>query len=220
MPRATLAGGQLRPAAIRNSIQLLVEGKDGLNWFQALARHLSLEIQGQNFGGVTELRGFLRAFTKVPGFTGVTSIGIVRDAEESATDAFNSVQDALDHAGLPVPTGVGATADGRPSVAVLILPDGKSPGMLESVLRASVRDTSVGTCIDEFLGCAERLAGCEIGRPQKAFVHAFLATRPDPHVSVGVAAQKGYWNFEHPVVDGVRSFLSTLARSSPKSGSP
>ena len=214
MPPATPAGGQLRPTAIRNPIQLLVEGKDALNWFEALAGHLSLDIQVQNFGGVTEFRRFLRAFTKMPGFARVTSIGVVRDAEESAADAFKSVRGALDHSGLPVPTGTDVTADGRPGVTVHILPDGRSSGMLESLLSESVRDTPVGGCIEEFLGCAERVAACEIGRPQKAFVHAFLSTRPDPHVSVGVAARKGYWDFGHPALDGVRSFLSSLARSS------
>lgn len=220
MPPATPAGSQLLPAAIRNSIQLLVEGNDGLNWFQALAGHLSLDIQIHNFGGVTDFRGFLRAFTKTPGFAEVTGIGIVRDAEGSAADAFRSVHGALEHSGLPVPTDPGATANGRPSVTVLILPDGRSPGMLESVLGDSIRDTPVGTCIDEFLGCAENVAKCEISRPEKAFAHAFLATCPDPHVSVGVAAQKGYWDFDHPVLDGVRSFLSALAPSSPGSVSP
>ena len=220
MPPATPAEGQLRPAAIRTPIQLLVEGKDGLNWFQALAGHLSLDIQVQNFGGVTDFRGFLSAFTKMPHFAEVTGIGIVRDAEESAADAFRSVQGALEHSGLPVPTGPGATANGRPSVTVLILPDGRSPGMLESVLGDSIRDTPVGTCIDEFLGCAENVAKCNIRRPQKAFVHAFLSTRPDPHVSVGVAALKGYWDLDHPVLDGLRSFLSALAPSSPGSVSP
>ena len=89
--------------------------------------------------------------------------------------------------------------------------------MLESLLGETVRGTPVGDCIDEFLKCAERDGESEISRPEKAFAHAFLATRPDPHVSVGVAAQKGYWNLAHPVLDGVRSFLSALAPSSPGS---
>ena len=35
-------------------------------------------------------------------------------------------------------------------------------------------------------------------------------TKSDPHVSVGVAAQRGYWNLEHPAFGGVRLFLQSL----------
>ena len=61
--------------------------------------------------------------------------------------------------------------------------------------------------------CAERDGESEIDRPEKAFAHAFLATRPDPHVSVGVAARKGYWDLDRPALEGVRSFLSGLAQA-------
>lgn len=211
-----------RPAEMTEPIQLLVEGKDGMNWFRALVRHMGVEgVDVQNYGSVSELRSFLKMFAKAPGFVNVTAVGIVRDAEENpASDALASVRGALDNAGLPAPSVPDTIADGPPHVSVLILPDGESPGMLESVLGETVRGTPVADCIDEFLKCAERDGESEIRRPQKAFVHAFLSTRPDPHVSVGVTAQKGYWDFDHPVLDGVRSFLSALGRSSPKSVSP
>lgn len=38
-------------------------------------------------------------------------------------------------------------------------------------------------------------------------MHAYLATRDDPHVSVGVAARKGYWDLNHSALREVRSFL-------------
>ena len=44
----------------------------------------------------------------------------------------------------------------------------------------------------------------------KARVHAWLATRPEPHVSVGFAAQKGYWDLDHAAFAGVREFLKAL----------
>ena len=48
---------------------LLVEGNDPRNFFEAFLRHLSLSnIQIQNFGGVNELRGFLRGFADTPRF--------------------------------------------------------------------------------------------------------------------------------------------------------
>ncbi len=92
---------------IESAIQLLVEGNDPRNFFEAFVEHLSLaNIQIQNFGGVQELPNFLPVFVKKPNFQTVQSIGIVRDAESNAKGAFQSVQSALKKAeqvNLPVP---------------------------------------------------------------------------------------------------------------------
>lgn len=77
----------MRPERIRQPAQLVVEGKDAYNFFGAFIENLELvDIQVQNFGGVTDLSGFLDAFVKAPGFEAVSSIGIVRDAERRAED--------------------------------------------------------------------------------------------------------------------------------------
>ena len=215
MPTTNRASTTRRLADISMPFQLLVEGKDGLNWFRALARHIGVEgVQVQNYGSVSELRSFLPVFVRAPGFDHVTAIGVVRDAEKKpASDALASVRGALENAGLPAPSAPDTITDGPPRVSVLVLPDGRTPGMLESLLGETVKGTPVADCIDEFLKCAERDGELEIKRPEKAFAHAFLATRPDPHVSVGHAAQRGYWDLDHPALEGVRSFLSDLAHS-------
>ena len=191
-----------------------------MNWFRALARHMGVEgVQVQNYGSVSELRSFLPMFVRTPGFDHVSAVGIVRDAEKNpASDAFASVRGALENAGLPAPSAPDTIADGPPRVSVLVFPDGTNRGMLESLLGETVTGTPVADCINEFLQCAERDCESEINRPEKAFVHAFLATRPDPHVSVGVAAQKGYWDLDHPALERVRSFLSDLEQYHRSSG--
>ncbi len=82
---------------IKSEIQLLVEGNDQRNFFEAFIDHLSLEnIQIQNFGGVRELRDFLDGLVSATGFRQIVqSLGIVRDAETSAGSAFQSVQSSL-----------------------------------------------------------------------------------------------------------------------------
>lgn len=48
---------------INRSVQLLVEGKDARNFFEAFVRHLSLnDIEVQDFGGVDQFRQFLAGF--------------------------------------------------------------------------------------------------------------------------------------------------------------
>ena len=203
-----------RAIQIESEIQLLVEGRDECNFFEAFIEHLSLEhveIQLHDFGGVDGLRGFLRAFAAAPGFeSNVRSIGIVRDAETSAESAFQSVRSSLQNAGLSLPVLPGDRTDTKPSVTVLILPGDNRPGMLETLLCESFKDEPENRCIDGFFDCFESIPDMSIDRPYKARAHAYLATRPDPHVYVGVAAKNGYWNLDHPVLGDVRDFLMSI----------
>lgn len=200
------------PEDISTGVQLLVEGNDLRNFFEALVRHMERDdIQVRNFGGVNELRGFLPGFVAMPGFgETVRSLGIVRDAETDAQGAFQSVQSGLRNAGLPMPNDIDQRAEGPPSVSALILPGDGRPGMLETLLCKTFAGSAEGDCVTEFLDCASELPGASIMRPDKARAHAWLATQPEPHFSVGYAAQRGYWNLDHSALDGVRGFLRSL----------
>ncbi len=200
------------PNTIESRIQLLVEGNDQRNFFEAFIDHLSLaDIQIQNFGGVTDLRPFLSILVKRSGFREtVQSVGIVRDAETSAQAAFQSVQSSLENAGLPVPNQPERRAGSSPAVTVLILPGDNSPGMLETLLNETFANTPEEACINAFFECVEDSSGVPIQRPHKARAQAYLATKPEPHLSVGVAAKRDYWNLNHPVFNRVRQFLTAL----------
>ena len=197
---------------IVSNIQLLVEGNDQRNFFGAFLRHISREdIQIQNFRGVNDLQGFLSAFATTEEFSeSVTSLSIVRDAEGSAQSAFQSVQSSLANVRLPVPDRPREPIENYLSVNVLILPDENRPGMLETLLCETFADFAMNDCIDTFLDCAGALQGTDIRRPDKSRAHAYISTRPEPQPSVGVAAQKGYWDLDHPSLADIRSFLEAL----------
>ena len=199
-------------AAMTSPIQLLVEGNDQRNFFEAFIEHLSLEnIQIQNFGGVNELRGFLLALANAPGFREtVKSIGLVRDAETSAQGAFQSVRGSLENAGLSVPNQPEERTGGSPAVTVLILPGDNSPGMLETLLNETFANTPEDACINAFFECVEAIPTVSINNPAKARAYAYLTTKPNPHHSVGMAAKQSYWDLDHDVFDQVRQFLRAL----------
>ena len=193
--------------------QLLVEGNDQRNFLEALRDRENLSsIEVQNYGGTNELRGFLSAFVAVPGFGSVDRLGIVRDAESSAVSAVQSVRSALDNVSMNAPIKPGVFSDGRPSVGYLVLPDGEMPGMLETLICQSFASSDVNACVDSYFDCVAGLDGVSMDRPDKSRAFAFLATRPEPNVSVGVAAKKGYWTLDHRAFDGVRAFLRTLGQ--------
>ena len=81
--------------------------------------------------------------------------------------------------------------------------------MLETLLCKTFAGSGVDGCIDGFFRCAEE-SGSAIHRPDKARARAFLATMPDPHLSVGVAAKRGCWDLDHGAFDRVRNFLMSL----------
>ena len=136
----------------------------------------------------------------------VRSIGIVRDAEGPARSAFQSAQSALGNARLPAPAPAGQASVGSLRVSVFILPDNKHPGMLETLLCRTFAGAAEDRCIDDYFACVP----ASVHRPEKARAQAWLATKPDPHVSVGVAAKKGYWNLGHAVFADLRNFLVAL----------
>ncbi len=198
---------------IEKKILLLVEGKDPRNFFEAFIEHLSLEnIQIQDFGGVDELRGFLLGFVNMPNFHEIVrSIGIVRDAESSAEGAFQSVQSSLKNAKLSVPHNPQESTATHPRVTVLILPGDNRQGMLETLLCESFVNTPEDRCINDFFKCVEALRDMSIKRPEKARAHAYLTTKPEPHVSVGVAAKKKYLDLNHNVFSNIRDFFNIVA---------
>ena len=81
--------------------------------------------------------------------------------------------------------------------------------MLETLLCETFSGSPVDSCIEEFLQCiAPHRDGLRHG--EKARARAYLVTQPLPHLSVGVAAKRGYWNLDHEELGPLRSFLKGL----------
>lgn len=161
------------------------------------------DVQVLNFGGIHELQRYLSALVMASDWGRVTSLGIIRDAEENAQSAQQSVQQAVERTVL-------SSSGDNPRVSTFILPDNERPGMLETLLCESFGADEVNACIEEFFACCGDLAQVEVKRIEKARAHAYLATCKDPHVSVGVAAQKDYWNLEHQAFEQLRTFIREL----------
>lgn len=190
--------------------QLLVEGKDAKDFFEALVGKLGLDgFQVHNFGGIKEMRKFLKGFCAAPGFPCVRSIGVVRDAESSHQSAFQSVCDAIKNLGFATPRSPESGTGGKPSWSVLILPDASTPGMLESLCLRSIDEQPVMQCIRKYFACIAEV-GVTPKNAAKAYACAFLASCPEPKPSVGIAAKAGYWPLDHPAFDHVRRFLQAM----------
>lgn len=89
------------------------------------------------------------------------------------------------------------------------MPGNSDTGMLEDLCLKTVGEHPAMECVNAFIDCASGL-----NNPPKIMAKAkaqvFLAAMPKIANSVGVGAQKGYWNFNSDELDNLISFMDTL----------
>ena len=218
-----------QPAAAGPQKLLLVEGADDRRLFGALAGDLGIDgIVVESYNGKPNLGNDLANRVRSPNFRSYSSIGIVRDADDDARSAFDSVIGSLRRANLPTPSAPNSSATQRNlRIAVLIIPPSERRGELEDMCLHSIEDTAEYACVDAYISCLET-----IGRPisdnrlAKAKVHTYLAAGPEPRffagapdessgrrnpgLRVGEAAEARVWNWTSPAFAQVADFLRSL----------
>jgi hypothetical protein len=194
---------------------LIVEGKDEEKFFEAYINVLKIDsIQIFNAEGKNNFRNVLESIKLQPNFSNVKKYAIVRDADASTDNAFKSVRDLLKRLGQPVPKEPGVfAANGTVAAGVFIMPGNADSGMLEDLCLRTARRSPVLACADAFLACVSAaVAPEEIPKNQaKARLRAFLAGQPEPAESLGVAAQKGCFDFNSGEFAEIKNFLLGLA---------
>ena len=201
---------------------LIVEGKDEELFFEALIKNLELtDIQILPIGGKVRLRENLRHLVnKSSDFYLVTSLGIVRDADDDPKAAFQSVSDALKEVKLPTPSNPLIPSTGpnprnpkyHIKVNVFIMPDGNSFGDLEELCLRAVKTDPAMECVDEYFDCLKHKALALPKQMSKAKVHVFLASRIKPDKRLGEAAKAGYWPWNHNTFEKIKNFLFELKK--------
>ena len=207
----TVATGGNTPTSDR---LLLVEGQDEVNLTTAmLARWNIGGVQPVSVGGRYQVRSGLDATLSQVRSRGLqlSAIGVLRDADDSAKSALESVAGALRSLGLPAPNSQGSFVQGLPSVGIFILPDGENQGAIEDLCWASVEDTPAAQCSTFYLECLRDSTALESRNSAKTLVHAYLAAQREPYARVGEGALKGYWPFEHPAFAALKEFVGRLA---------
>ena len=71
--------------------------------------------------------------------------------------------------------------------------------MLETLLCDSILENPENRCIEDYFGCIASLRDHPLSSLDKARARVYLAAKPRPHLSVGLAAKAGYWNLDHEV---------------------
>jgi hypothetical protein len=164
-----LPGPQEQRIQISQAKVLAGEGIEEVRFFTALLKHLGLgqpealsreswivgDIQLLQVGGKDRFRARLKALVSVSGFASVRSLGIVRDADIDPHATFLSVCDALKAANLTVPQYPALPMGQSPQVAVMILPDPSTPGMLEDLCLRAVSEDPAMHCVENYFDCLQ-----------------------------------------------------------------
>ena len=97
------------------------------------------------------------------GFSKVSSLGIVRDADEDPIAAFQSVCTAIKNADTEVkhiklipPKKPLEFSNSNPKIAIMIIPNINSPGRLEDICLKAVEDDPAISCVDDFFNCLQQ----------------------------------------------------------------
>ena len=200
------------PRPIEKSRLLVVEGPDDSRFLSALLRHLGREgeFDIRSLEGVSNFSQMMQTFPGISGFAQVESLGVIRDADQNAQSAFQSVCSALGNAHLSVPERPLSIAGEKPRVSVFIWPDCQSVGTLETLCLLSVRDDPAMDCVEQYFECLTHQLETIPKTLHKAHLHTFLASREKPGLRLGEAAEKGYWPWDHAVFEPIKRFLLAM----------
>jgi hypothetical protein len=176
------------------------------------------DIQVMPIGGKTLLRDNLVALVKQHMFPTVTSLVIVRDADDNPVSAFQSVRDALLNAQLPAPADPLTLTDGTlPAVGVAVVPAADRTGALEELLLDAAAADPLVASAQQFIADAVAVLndmGHRVAPPDhrrgKARVHAYLATFEEPDKDPGKAALAGVWDFNHAALTPILQVLQRM----------
>lgn len=201
------------PIQIISDKLLLVEGKDEENLCKKFFDFLDIpnsSYQIIDIGGKDQFRKKLPTLILVSNFSVVKKIGIIRDADDNAISAFDSIKDTLKRCNLLVPKKLNSIVHKKeePSVIVYIQPNNTDSGAIENLCLDSIEDKQVTECIDEFFECFKK-DNVEYKKLAKRKVQVYLSTLPNSKIfpSIGLAALAGYWDFSHAAFAQYEQFL-------------
>ena len=194
--------------------QLIVEGNDDVRVFRSLGSYLNISnIEIRPYGGVDNMRTFLRTLSALPEFRLVRSLAIVADANSDRNRRDRRIRTALSDIALPAPPSpLEIASDGSLSVAYLVVPHDRDTGMIEDICLDSVSEDPAIGCIDRYFECIEE---SETPGPRqvwmsKARAHTFLASRDRPDLRIGEAAERGTWKFDSEAFNPLKDLLRLL----------
>jgi hypothetical protein len=200
----------LTPNRLSKPRLILVEGPDDKAVIEGLLAHHGLGgFQIQDMEGNTNWTDKIRALMLDGGFPDVIGLGLVRDADSSASRTWQSCKATLENLGLPVPDRRGELRAGNPAICVTIVPSNEGSGAIEELCVASFSQDRMN-CVDSFFNCADGSRAGRVSHDSKARVQAYLSCLVPPIRDLRIAARANILPWSNAAFDELRRFLHNL----------
>jgi hypothetical protein len=218
------------PLKLEAELVLLCEGKADRQFFRKFLEKRSrlakfdIPFPTEKLHGSGAFAGMLQAIRgDRVGFARVKGVLIVADSTDKPATLFKSVRDQIRAAGgygVPSKPLEMAMATNHPGVAIMLLPDEKTPGALETLLVREITAKApwVTACVERFLRCDKIDAHAwPAEKRDKARFHSLVAVlnRDDPSRAASQAFRDPapLVAVEAPCFVGVEKRLITFCRA-------
>lgn len=199
------------PTRLTSDKILIVEGTHEEKFFSQLLNHINIStVQILPQGGKTCFKSNLEILRSDPLCDSLTAIGIIRDADNDYTGAFNSIRAILANSKFPVPTSPFELTGRNPIVSVFITPNNHDSGALETLCMESVLHDPIIDCVSTYMNCLENVSGRIHPHRAKAELQVFLAKEEEGDVSLSTACSKNIFDWGSPSFESIRQFLNNL----------
>ncbi|CCW36558.1 hypothetical protein CTKA_01319 [Chthonomonas calidirosea] len=204
-----------KPQEITKRFAILVEGPDDRCFFQAACEHLKLkEVDIVPVGGKD---GFAASLKSISNIGNCEKILLVRDADNNANGALQSLQDALRQKKFPFPSKAfeWKTDAGLPHVAIAIMPGPNEDGSLQKgaledlYITVRMEKDKICKCVDDFLKCC-RGKNPSLKITSKSKVSAFLAAQY-ADLRLGEAIAKDF-DWSHEALKPIMQLLEAFSK--------
>jgi len=175
------------------------------------------DIQVIDFGGIDELREFLKNLVEImANFSKVKTLVIARDAESNVDTAIAKVSSSLQNVNLPAPQEpFQFISNDHIKTAFILFPGPDQHGQcrtgrLEDLCLTTVDDAPLLKCVDAFLHCAQR-CNEDLRHPWKSRLYAYLAGKDD-HAGkkLGQAAKDKVWKLNHSAMTPFKKIIQEM----------
>ena len=182
------------------------------------------EIQIEDIGGNTDFLKQLNVWTLISGFENIKTVGIIRDAENDAAAALQSIQYCFSHNGLPEPQDCFKLTDnqnGGVRTVFGILPGTKTNnkwdnGTLEDLCLKILKDSQSSEKIDLLTKYLEQVQDnfeYKINHMHKAKLHTYFSSNePFIGLKIGEAARNKAFNFESDVLVNFKKMFDDIVK--------
>lgn len=197
---------------------LLVEGYSDLHFLSAFLRHLKRDkgVYIHEFMGKNRMLnpGMLSVILNDEVLAEKKSIGLLLDADDDAAATAQAVRDRMEPlTGLQLTEGSWHEQPDGPRIGFFVMPDGDSPGTIETLLWNGFADDerhrSMKGAVQDF---QQKMAGLgwKGGETDKGRIAAFLSAAHPGDPRLGPGAREGVFDLETPGLSRLRRFLEVL----------